>query len=883
MRRIGPYEVVRELGRGGMGAVFEVRHPELPRTLALKLAAVEGADLRRFEREGQLLATLSHPNVVRVHQLGAAPEGAYLVTELVEGESLAALLRRGPLAPAEAAGLVDQVAGAVEALHERGILHRDLKPENVLVRPDGSPVLIDFGLARGAASERLTRTHDLLGTPAYMAPEQVADAAGVDERADVYGLGGLLFACLTGEAPFRGPSALAVLDAVATQPPAWPAGRDLPRGLVALCERALSKEADLRPPSAGALRAALAEATTGAGRGRGAGGAVVGLAAVGLAGVLLGLVGLAVARARRSAAPEPTRAAEGVDAALLDEVRAGRVGRDAAELERLAQEAEAAGQAEAAAELRCWHGLVRLTREDADAAQLRPRAGAQSPGGKALLGALAVLRGNHTLARDLLDEARRSAARSELEVWSALGTVRTGRTLDPAALAAADRALCALGLPLAPALGELQVAALALADGGQRAALLGRGPRPLALEARGRLLLEACRRALRAALPLVPEALAVGLPEAARAEVLGAVEARLTRLLTKGRQQFEAGRQDAPEPAVRRELELLFDAFAALAPGREPPCRETLAGLTVVLTNGLDDPLLLAIGAACPADENLQYLAVQALWRCRDDPRLVRRALPCYRRRIAALRDGRGVRTTDLGEELRLAQSSLAALLVGLSHGRPLGQASRLELEEARDLGREVARDLPAERRRLGREPSGGGKGIMAGALAALRLGEREGLAQAGEACEQAQWSSRGAKLLRAYAGRPAERLSLLEAGLAGWSARAPDGDILLEDVQGALWCVLEDVAWPLRGEEALRPRLLTLLERTGFLDAVAPRSPRWALRGAWLRLALGRPVVEDDLARARALLPTKLRSGLTPELASIERVLEALGPSPRP
>ncbi|MBX3465876.1 MAG: protein kinase [Planctomycetes bacterium] len=256
-RRVGPYEVVRELGRGGMGVVLEVRHPDVPRPLALKLLLGLEADdeaMARFAREAQLLARVQHPNVVRVHTVGRAPEGAYIVSELVEGEPLLDRCRRGPLDPRQAAALVRDLARAVAAVHAVGVLHRDLKPHNVIVRPDGAPVLLDFGVARDLDSrERLTRTGAMIGTPAYMAPEQAdgTPSGELDERVDVYGLGAVLFEALAGRPPFEGGATVALLKQVILDPPRWPAG--LPPGLDAVLRAGMAKARDARPGSARAL------------------------------------------------------------------------------------------------------------------------------------------------------------------------------------------------------------------------------------------------------------------------------------------------------------------------------------------------------------------------------------------------------------------------------------------------------------------------------------------------------------------------------------------------------------------------------------------------------------------------------------------------------
>ncbi|MBX3468806.1 MAG: serine/threonine protein kinase, partial [Planctomycetes bacterium] len=225
-RRIGPYEVLRELGRGGMGVVYEVRDPALPRRLALKLI-LDRADpdaLARFSREVELLARVRHPGVVAVHAVGHAPEGPFVLMDLVEGEPLSRLV--GRLDARRAVEVVRGLCDAVGALHAQGVLHRDLKPQNVIVRPDGAPVLLDFGLARCAwGPGRLTRTGDVLGTPRYMAPEQAEGRGAPDARVDVYGLGAILFELLAGAPPFAevqgGPVAL--LAAAIEREPRWPA------------------------------------------------------------------------------------------------------------------------------------------------------------------------------------------------------------------------------------------------------------------------------------------------------------------------------------------------------------------------------------------------------------------------------------------------------------------------------------------------------------------------------------------------------------------------------------------------------------------------------------------------------------------------------------
>lgn len=250
------YTLIRELGRGGMGVVYEAHDPRLDRRLALKLVLDREADaeaLLRFQRESELLARISHPNVLRIHQVGTSQAGPYFVSELVEGEPLEELSRRsGALDPLEAARLLRDLASGVAALHAAGVVHRDLKPGNVVLRPDGSPVLIDFGLARDPRAQRLTVTGALLGTPHYMSPEQALGVGQVGPPSDVYALGSILYALLSGGPPHQGSPTLQVLDAIVKGEVTWPPDtRDrVPAALIELCARAHSKAPEARPSAA---------------------------------------------------------------------------------------------------------------------------------------------------------------------------------------------------------------------------------------------------------------------------------------------------------------------------------------------------------------------------------------------------------------------------------------------------------------------------------------------------------------------------------------------------------------------------------------------------------------------------------------------------------
>jgi eukaryotic-like serine/threonine-protein kinase len=250
----GRYALERPLGRGGMAEVMLARDTALDRDVAVKLLAerVRGdRDLReRFLREGRFAARLSHPNVVGVYDSGEEDGRPYIVMECVDGASLAEELgRRGPLAPAEVAELGRQACEGLAHAHARGLVHRDVKPQNLLLRPDGTVKVADFGIARAAGGgATLTQAGTLLGTAAYMAPEVVAgEPAG--PAADVYSLGAVLYELVTGEPPQH---ATTLAELAEQEPPRPPSERTdgIPRRFEETIMRCLARDPEHRPSAA---------------------------------------------------------------------------------------------------------------------------------------------------------------------------------------------------------------------------------------------------------------------------------------------------------------------------------------------------------------------------------------------------------------------------------------------------------------------------------------------------------------------------------------------------------------------------------------------------------------------------------------------------------
>ena len=283
-RQLGVYRVLSLLGRGGMGEVYRAHDAKLGRDVAIKvLPAIFTADperLARFESEARMLAALSHPHIGAIYGLEDADGTPALVLELVEGETLADRLRRGPIPAREALAIARQIADALDAAHRKRIIHRDLKPANIKITPDGVVKVLDFGLAKAAAAERdvtstanasqspttavdATRVGVILGTAAYMSPEQ-ARGLPVDTRADIWAFGCVLYEMLTGRPPFTGQTVAETLAAILEREPDWKAlPSSTPPRIRELLRRCLQRDLALRLHDIAEARGTLEQALRG--------------------------------------------------------------------------------------------------------------------------------------------------------------------------------------------------------------------------------------------------------------------------------------------------------------------------------------------------------------------------------------------------------------------------------------------------------------------------------------------------------------------------------------------------------------------------------------------------------------------------------------------
>ena len=262
-RFLGEYELLEEIARGGMGVVYRARQDKLNRLVAVKLirsGSLAGTDdLRRFRHEAEAIAELDHPHIIPIYEIGQEDDQPYFSMKLIEGGNLARHIERLKDDPRTVAALIAKVARAVHYAHQRTILHRDIKPSNILLAEHDEPYVTDFGLAKriGPGSGTMaTVTGAVMGTPAYMPPEQARGGTkSVTTAADVYSLGATLYEALTGQPPFAGESAGEIMRQVLDQEPARPSSINpkLDRDLETICLKCLEKEPARRYGSAEAL------------------------------------------------------------------------------------------------------------------------------------------------------------------------------------------------------------------------------------------------------------------------------------------------------------------------------------------------------------------------------------------------------------------------------------------------------------------------------------------------------------------------------------------------------------------------------------------------------------------------------------------------------
>lgn len=261
--QLGSYEILEEIGRGGMGRVYKARQPSLDRIVAVKVLlpqlAADEVFVERFLREARSIATLEHPGIVTIYDVGESDNTYYFAMQLLDGQPLDEILEEGKPMPLDSAvNVARQMARALKYAHANGILHRDVKPGNIILTQSGGAVLTDFGIAQAASDTRLTRTGTSIGSPEYMAPEQI-EGKQLDLRADLYSLGVVFFQMLTGQVPYKGDSAVSIIYQHVKSP--VPSARDvdprIPENLDLIASTLMAKLPEERYDSADDVLAAL--------------------------------------------------------------------------------------------------------------------------------------------------------------------------------------------------------------------------------------------------------------------------------------------------------------------------------------------------------------------------------------------------------------------------------------------------------------------------------------------------------------------------------------------------------------------------------------------------------------------------------------------------
>lgn len=262
-RQLGPYRITKKIAKGGMAEIYEGVDEVHNRPVAIKVLRADMAEeqefVTRFRREAEAVAQLKHPNILEVYDSGFEDETEYITMTYVDGGSLKDLISRGPMSPEEAVSIAIQLADALDYAHQEGIVHRDVKPSNVLLAPDGTPLLTDFGIAKSFdETQHLTRTGRSIGTPQYMAPEQI-QGDPVDHRTDVYALGIVLYEMVTGRVPFDATTPAAALYKQINEPPPpiSEAKVEIPGWLEDIIQKAIAKNPADRYQRAADLAAAL--------------------------------------------------------------------------------------------------------------------------------------------------------------------------------------------------------------------------------------------------------------------------------------------------------------------------------------------------------------------------------------------------------------------------------------------------------------------------------------------------------------------------------------------------------------------------------------------------------------------------------------------------